>query len=269
MSARRGDGLGRLRAGRAMLTASAKKEHARLKPAIATPRYTEIQRALEAQIMSGAWQPGHRVPAEHELLKRYDCSRMTVSKALSALAAAGLIIRKRRHGSFVAPRVADEAIFEMHDTRAEVVASRREYNYLILSRRIRKATAEDAKRFGVAGRKRVLALQILHFAGDCPFVLEDRVFNLALLPDAALEQFKDTPPQSWILKRLPWTNTEHAIWATVATGSLARRLRLPKGRACLVVERKTWQLGEPVTFVRMTYPGNMHRLIGRFRPASD
>jgi GntR family histidine utilization transcriptional repressor len=244
------------------------KEHAELKSAIAVPRYTEIQRALEAQIISGAWQPGHRVPAEHELLKRYGCSRMTVSKALSALATSGLIIRKRRHGSFVAPRVADETILEMHDTRAEVIASGRAYSYEILSRRIRKATNEDVTRFGIASKARLLALQILHFAESRPFVLEDRIFNLTLLPDAALEQFKDTPPQSWVLKRLPWTNTEHAIWATGATAGLARRLRLAKGGACLVVERKTWQLGQPVTFVRLTYPGNMHRLIGRFRPAS-
>ena len=240
-----------------------------MKSALAVPRYTEIQRALESQIMSGAWQPGHRVPAEHELLKQYNCSRMTVSKALSALAAAGLIIRKRRSGSFVAPRVADETVLELHDTRAEVIRSGRAYSYDILSRRIRKATANDTERFSVAGKSKVLALQVLHFAGDRPFVLEDRIFNLTLLPDAALEQFKNTPPQSWVLKRLPWTNTEHVIWATAATGSLARRLGLANGSPCLVVERKTWQLGQPVTFVRLTYPGKMHRLFGRFRPASD
>ena len=50
-------------------------------------RYAEIQRALEAAIFSGDWPPGARVPSEQELLKRYACSRMTVNKALSALAA--------------------------------------------------------------------------------------------------------------------------------------------------------------------------------------
>jgi GntR family histidine utilization transcriptional repressor len=237
--------------------------------ALAIPRYSEIKRALEEQIMSGAWQPGRRIPAEHELLKQYNCSRMTVSKALSALAAAGLIIRKRRAGTFVAPRGTEETILQMHDTRAEVIASGRAYSYDILSRRVRAATAQDTKQFDLTGVTQVLALQVQHFAGDRPFVVEDRIFNLALLPDAALEQFKNTPPQSWVLKRLPWTNTEHVISATAATGSLARRLGIEKGSPCLVVERKTWQLGLPVTFVRLTYPGKMHRLIGSFRPASQ
>jgi GntR family histidine utilization transcriptional repressor len=239
-----------------------------LKSEAALPRYTEIQRALEAQIMSGAWQPGHRVPAEHELLKQYRCSRMTVSKALSALAVAGLIIRKRRSGSFVAPRAADETVLELHDTKSEVLASGRSYSYEILSRRIRTATAMDVKRFGVPARGRVLALLVVHFAGDRPFVVEDRIFNLGLIPNAAQEQFKNTPPGSWVLKVLPWTNTEHAIWAMAATGALAKRLAVAEGAACLVVERKTWQLGQPITFVRLTYPGTLHRLIGRFRPAS-
>jgi GntR family histidine utilization transcriptional repressor len=235
----------------------------------AIPRFTKIQRALEAKIMSGAWQPGHRVPAEHELLQQYNCSRMTVSKALSALAAAGLIVRKRRSGSFVASRVSEETVLEIHDTKAEILASGKPYSYEILSRRIRTVTRKDIKRFGLKTRTRVLALLVRHFAGNRPFVIEDRIFNLAVVPDAAQEQFKHTPPDSWLLKRIPWTNTEHVISATPASGNLARRLGLANGTACLVVERKTWQLGTPVTFVRLTYPGKLLRLIGRFQPASS
>ena len=53
--------------------------------------------------MSGEWAPGHRIPFEHELATEYGCSRMTVNKALSQLARAGLIERRRRSGSFVLP----------------------------------------------------------------------------------------------------------------------------------------------------------------------
>ena len=236
-------------------------------PQATIPPFAKIQRALEAQIMSGAWQPGHRVPKEHELLKQYGCSRMTVSKALSALAAAGLIVRKRRSGSFVASRVSEEAVLEIHDTQAEIHASGKPYSYEILSRRFRAITRKDVKRFGLTSKAKVLALVVLHFAGDQPFVLEDRIFNLAVVPDAAQEKFKHTPPGSWLLKRIPWTNTEHVISASPVAGKLAERLGVANGTACLVVERKTWQLGVPVTFVRLTYPGQLFRLIGRFEPA--
>ena len=55
-----------------------------------TALYQRIRGDIEGKIMSGDWPPGHRVPFEHELMESYDCSRMTVNKVLSGLAAAGL-----------------------------------------------------------------------------------------------------------------------------------------------------------------------------------
>ena len=58
---------------------------------------------ISERIVSGDWPPGHRIPFEHELSAEYQCSRMTVNKALSQLAKSGLIERRRRSGSFVTP----------------------------------------------------------------------------------------------------------------------------------------------------------------------
>ena len=44
-------------------------------------------------------------------------------------------------------------------------------------------------------------------------------------------------------------------------------LDIAPGAPCLVVERRTWQGGVPVTHVRLAYPGERHQLIGRFSPA--
>jgi GntR family histidine utilization transcriptional repressor len=40
-----------------------------------------IRADLEERIRSGAWPPGHRIPTEAELMARYGCARMTVSKS--------------------------------------------------------------------------------------------------------------------------------------------------------------------------------------------
>ena len=69
---------------------------------IALPRYLEIRRDIQNRIASGELRPGDAIPSEHELKELYGCSRMTVSKALSALASEGLIQRRRRAGSRVA-----------------------------------------------------------------------------------------------------------------------------------------------------------------------
>ena len=94
--------------------------------------YQRIRNDLESRITSGVWPPGHRVPFEHELMETYSCSRMTVNKVLSALAGAGLVIRKRRAGSFVSrPRV-QSAILQIPDMKAEVEKRGERYSYRLL-----------------------------------------------------------------------------------------------------------------------------------------
>lgn len=234
------------------------------------PRHAEIRRALERKILSGEWPPGHRVPSEHDLLGRYGCSRMTVNKALSALAAAGLIVRRRRSGSFVAEAKTQETVLEIHDIKAEILAGRRAYRHSILMRERRRATPEDRKR--LAGKKKVSgdveALTVLHFADEQPFVLEQRLIDLAIVPTAAKADFDVTPPGTWLLEQIPWTEAEHIIRAVDAEAETARLLGIAKGAACLVVDRRTWQSGATITVVSLTYPGERHQLVARFQPSS-
>lgn len=84
-----------------------------------------IREDIEARIHSGEWWPGTRIPFEHELVERYGCARATVSKALGALAEAGLIERRRKAGSFVAHPPVHSAVMEIPDL-AELIARRGE-----------------------------------------------------------------------------------------------------------------------------------------------
>jgi GntR family histidine utilization transcriptional repressor len=226
----------------------------------------EIRQELEARIRTGEWGPGHRVPSEHELMERYGCSRMTVNKALSALAVAGLISRKRRAGTYVAAPATEETVLEIHDIAAEIAASGRAYRYERGRRQIRAATPEDGARLRVDPGNPVLALEARHLADGEPHVVEQRLINLAAVPEARDESFMDSPSGSWLLRRIPWTDAEHHIRAASADRSLSKQLAVAPGAACLVVERRTWHGGVPVTHVRLTYPGERHHLVGRFSP---
>lgn len=230
------------------------------------PRYLEIQRDLQAQIASGAWPPGSRVPPEHELQEHYACSRMTVNKALSALARSGLVVRKRRAGSFVAAPKSQQTILKIHDIKAEILASNRPYRFEVLSRQIRAMSAEDAERLGVPKAGRVLALVVRHLAGEQPFVFEERLIDLSMAPTAETEVFESVPPGSWLLTLVPWTNAEHIIRADLATAQMAKMLDIPAKSSCLIVERRTWQGGQTITWVRLTYPGERHQLTSHFSP---
>lgn len=231
------------------------------------PRYVDIRRAIEDRIISGELQPGDRIAAEEELAAEHGVSRMTVNKALSSLADAGLVIRKRRSGSFVASPKSQETILEIHDIKSEVLSSGHRYRHVVRSRQNRVATPAERARLSLPSRGRVLALSVQHFADERPFVLEDRLISVAAVPEAMDVDFAEVPPGTWLLQRIPWTDARHTIRAINASAKTAALLALDAGTACLVIDRVTWRSGAPVTTVRLTYPGNRHELSARFSAA--
>jgi DNA-binding GntR family transcriptional regulator len=69
---------------------------------VTVPLYVQIRREIEAKIRAGGLPPGARLPTEKDLSTQYGVSRATAQRVLNDLAEAGLAIRRRRHGTFVA-----------------------------------------------------------------------------------------------------------------------------------------------------------------------
>jgi len=230
--------------------------------------YQRIRSDIEGRIVSGEWPPGHRLPFEHELMDTYSCARMTVNKVLSGLAAAGLVERRRRAGSFVSRPKVHSAVLQIPDLRAEVESRGERYGYTLLHRQKRAATRDDKARLGLAPRTPILALRCRHDAAGQPFALEDRILNLDAVPEAAEQDFAVVPPSTWLVDHVPWTEAEHRISAGNADAELAAELNIDQGAACLIIERRTWRNGEPITAVRLVHPGPLYDLTARFTPSS-
>jgi len=110
--------------------------------------HRRIRSDIADRILSGEWSPGFRIPFEHELMADYDCSRMTVSKALAPLAERGMIVRRKRFGSFVArPRI-HSVLLDIPDIQAEIQKRGEPYDYELLLRKVRAAHRRDASELG-------------------------------------------------------------------------------------------------------------------------
>lgn len=68
------------------------------------PKYARLVDAFADCILSGRFKPGQRVPTEMDLARDLPLSVGTVQRALSKLAATGLIVRHRKTGTFIADR---------------------------------------------------------------------------------------------------------------------------------------------------------------------
>jgi GntR family histidine utilization transcriptional repressor len=231
--------------------------------------HQRIRDDIEARIMSGEWPPGHRVPFEHELMAEYGCSRMTVNKVLSALAANGLITRRRRTGSVVALPSTERAVLEIQDFALEAARTGTVYRFKILRCAVEPLDAAVAQRMRLPVGTEVLCVTTLHLMDGVPGAFEQRLINLDAVPEARDERFQEVPPGTWLLRRVPWTDAEHIIRAVNADSTIAKRLQIGTGAACLMLERRTWQAGTCLTEARITYPGERHHLVGRFSPAGN
>ncbi|MBJ6134305.1 histidine utilization repressor [Ochrobactrum sp. Q0168] len=222
---------------------------------------------IESRILSGEWAPGHRIPFEHELTEQYGCSRMTVNKALTQLAKAGLIERKRKSGSFVSFPRSQAAILEIHDIRDEVAALGAPYRFELLKRWDRLSGPADAQKIDIPRHTQIIDLVCRHHAGQRVFALEERIINLDAVPDAAGADFSEHSPGPWLVACVPWSSAQHSIRAIAASPENAALLDIAPGSPCLVIERQTWNADLPVTHVRFTYPGDSHALVAKFTPS--
>lgn len=236
-------------------------------PAKRKSLHERILGEVEGRILSGEWPPGHRIPFEHELTEHYACSRMTVNKALSELVKKGLIERRRRSGSFVTRPQVQSAVMEIHDLPREVQGLGLNYEYRLVSTQMRPYRKSDQPRLDLNRGDAVLEIVSCHLAGGLPFCFEERLINLAAVPDAASADFSVQPPGSWLLGQVPWSAAEHRIRAVSADRRAADALDLAAGTACLVIERRTWSSEAHITHVRLTYPGERHELVAQFSPS--
>jgi GntR family histidine utilization transcriptional repressor len=228
------------------------------------PLHERIRAGIEARILSGAWPPGHRVPGETELMAQHQCARMTVNKALSALAAAGLVERRRRAGTFVAHPRTRSMVLDVPDLATEIAARGDRYAWRLLLHQLGKASGDEPD--WVARGGQVLTLEGVHLVNGHPLAFERRQISLAAVSEAQAADFAVHAPGSWLLAHIPWTEVETRISAALASGEISRALGAQGPQACLLVARRTWRAAVPVTRVEQWFVAGEYELVARFGP---
>lgn len=228
--------------------------------------HLQILNVVQDNIVSGKWPPGFRIPFETDMAEEYGCSRMTVNKALTQLTQSGFLIRNRKSGTFVKAPQSLSAVLEITNIRSEVTSTGKQYSYTLLSDVVRDVEQQDHSHFASDTIKKIREVKCLHAANGKPFCFEERIINLNAVPEIKTVSFETEAPGQWLLQRVPWNSAEHQIIATAAPSHTANALGIKTGDACLVVERTTKNKRGYVTWARLSYPGDQHRLFATFTP---
>ena len=73
------------------------------------PLYDQIKILITQSLIAGEWRPGEAIPSEIELASRFQVSQGTVRKAIDALAAENILVRRQGKGTFVASHAQERA----------------------------------------------------------------------------------------------------------------------------------------------------------------
>ncbi|MAB09980.1 MAG: histidine utilization repressor [Hyphomonas sp.] len=225
------------------------------------PIHERIRSDIETKILHGKLKPGDRLPVERDLMSEYDCSRMTVNKAVSRLVATGFVERRRKAGSFVASPRAYAMVLDIPDLAREVRESGQTYRFRMIHREICNASKAQS---ALETDGEVLWIIGSHMADGVPFAYENRTVNLDAVPEIGDAVFDPDGPGTWLLENVPWTAAETRISATGASKDQARSLDVELNTPCLSVSRRTWRGGEHITAVQQLFPGDSYSLVARF-----
>lgn len=76
------------------------------------PLYLQVREEITRHLTSGRWQPGTMLPSEQELARELGVSQGTVRKALDAMTAERILIRRQGRGTFVAEYEESRILFQ-------------------------------------------------------------------------------------------------------------------------------------------------------------
>ena len=226
------------------------------------PIHQRLRRHILDQIMSGAWPTHSRVPSENELSAQFGASRMTIRNAVKALERDGVLHAVQGLGTFVAAPFTHETVFRLTDIRDDIVSRGGTHRMEILVRERRPASAAERAEFRLVAAAELFHTVIVHFDGDVPVQIEDRLVNPAAAPGYADLDLRRTTAFSYLMELYPYPHGRHRLRSIAATGDVQCQLQLAEGEALIEIERTTWTPKAVVTQVRLLYPAKGFELCG-------
>ncbi|MFD1109385.1 GntR family transcriptional regulator [Pseudoroseomonas ludipueritiae] len=226
----------------------------------ARPLYQQVETVLIDRIASGAWPPGHSLPAEPELAAELGVSQGTVRKALAELERRNLIERRQGRGTTVLRHTGDTArfhFFRLRDLSGVAVIS----HIVVLSCKPGEADESEAAALRLPQGTPIFRLRRLRTVDGVPRIFERCTLVEARLPGFHLPEGELTTELYVHLQRAHGVTIEHAeedLSAQAAGLEEAAVLGLPEGKPLLRVQRLAFDIARRVVEHRVSLIDTEH-----------
>ena len=219
-----------------------------------SPLYLQIKGLLEKSLEAREWRPGEAIPSEIELASRYGVSQGTVRKAIDALAADNLVVRRQGKGTFVATHTEERSsLFRFLRIRRNDGGEVAPTSHLLDVKRA-KVGPDAGRLLQLKTGDSVLVLRrVLEYEGE-PVVLDEITLPAALfrgLTKARYDAYRGSMYSFFESQfGVRMLKAQEKIRAVAADAPTARILGTEVGAPLLAVDRVTLTYGERPVEVR-------------------
>ena len=150
----------------------------------ARPLYAQVKALITERLIAGRWRPGEVLPSEFQLADEFGVSQGTVRKALDALAADNVVVRRQGRGTFVTEHDDHRALFHFFHLVGPDGERRLPESRLVS---IRKGLAGrmEGGRLGVGRGTPVIRIHRVRLLDRRPAITETIALPQKLFPDLA------------------------------------------------------------------------------------
>jgi GntR family transcriptional regulator len=243
------------------VTSSPALADAALGPAF-SPLYQQIKALMTKSLQHAEWRPGEAIPSEIELAARFKVSQGTVRKAIDALAAENLLVRRQGKGTFVATHAEEQVQFRFLRLMPDSGETGRMTRRLIDCKR-QRAPAEVARALHLSASDPVIRVRRVLSFREAPVVLDDIWLPSTLFKGLTVERLAAHRGPMYGLFEAEFgvrmIRAEEKIRAVAADAASAEVLALAPGAPLLSVERLSMTYGDrPVELRRGLYSTESH-----------
>ena len=231
----------------------------------AKPRYQQLKDLIIDRIATGELRPDDRVPSEHELVDSMNVSRMTANRALRELHDEGYVERIAGRGTFVSDLRSQSQLLEVRNIADEIAARGHQHSSKVIRQSRQRARGDIAKSLQVEQGTDIFHLLLVHYENGAPVQVEDRHVLASFAPACLEQDFATVTPSAYLSSVAPLQEAEHVVRAAMPNAAVRKHLQMTDNEPALIVIRRTWSNGYPVTFTRLHHPGSRYELAGRLQ----
>ncbi len=226
------------------------------------PAYQRIKNYVVDNIRNGVWKAGDPIPTEQALCDMFGVSRMTVNRALRELVTAGLLVRHKGAGSFVAPPKFQSTLIQIRSIAHDIRDRGHTHHSKVLALESLHATDSQREELGIPPRQPLYRSVIVHYENNTPLQVEDRLVDATVAPDYLEQDWHRQTPNEYLMQVAPLPVGRYLIEIRQPPADVAAALSMPAGAPCLVMERTTYSNNRFASHAVMWHPGDRYRFTG-------